>query len=94
MNWNAREMANHFLIRANAIHPDEGFSESEKAGMMGTQDLFYQCYVNSFDRSKLIEFLNATVSGDVKVPDDIDEQDAYREGFMAAAKRVKMEVEK
>jgi hypothetical protein len=94
MIWDSRKEANDYLIKANAIHPEEGFTKEEKAGMAGRQDLFYECYVNSFDKTKLIEFLETTISGNVKVPEEIEEQEAYKESFIDTAQFVKGDLER
>jgi hypothetical protein len=90
MSWQSREKANHFLMRANAIHPEEAFDD-ERVSLLAAQDLFYECYMNSFSKEKVIEFLEKTIKGDVKVPDDVDE-DVYRKAFVKQANVVLEEV--
>jgi hypothetical protein len=87
MNWQSRERANHFLTRANAIHPEEAFDNGEKFTLLAAQDLFYECYMNSFSRDKVIEFLEKGIAGDVKVPEDADEQ-LYKRAFIKKAVEV------
>ncbi len=86
--WDARKMANNFLMKANAIRPEEADGLKEKSGLMATQEIFYECYMNSFDEKKVVEFLrSASSNGEVKLPEDVDEQ-AYTTSFRSTAAQV------
>jgi hypothetical protein len=91
MSWQAREKANHFLMRANAIHPEEAYDD-EKFSLLAAQDVFYECYMNSFSREKVAEFLDKSINGEVKIPEDVDE-DLYKRAFIKKAIEVRAEIE-
>jgi hypothetical protein len=88
MMWDARKMASNFLMKANAIRLEDSKSLQEKSELMAMQEIFYECYMNSFDEKKVVEFLrSASVDGKIELPEDVDEQ-AYTNSFRRAATRV------
>jgi hypothetical protein len=88
MEWDSIKMGQKFLRQANALHPEEARHEGRFEDELAIQDLFYECYVTSFSRDKLIEQLKASVEGNVKIPeelpDDFNEQ-KYRKAYSKQA---------
>lgn len=92
MSWDARKMASDFLMKANAVRPEDADNRKERSGLLATQEIFYECYMNSFSREKVLEFLNLMSSdGKVEIPEDVDEQE-YTTAFRSTAARVLREM--
>ncbi|MBT1701855.1 hypothetical protein [Chryseosolibacter indicus] len=84
-------MAQKFLQRANGLHPEEERGSEDYEPLLAQQDLYYECYMASFSRDKVIEFLNKCITGDIKIPEDVNE-DSYRKAYAVNAKRVLQEL--
>ncbi|HYG02009.1 MAG TPA: hypothetical protein VD927_06155 [Chryseosolibacter sp.] len=81
-------MANRFLTRANALHPDEADSSDEKYLLQGRQDVLYECYMNSFSKSVLLSFLQKASEGDIgKIPDGVDDV-IYKRAYVKESEAV------
>jgi hypothetical protein len=96
MEWNSIQMAQKFLQRANALHPEEGASEGRFEEELARQELLYECYMMSFSKEKLISFLNDAIAGKTKLPDEVklDDESRYRSAYAQEAKVLMIEVEK
>lgn len=81
-------MAQRFLQKANAIHPEEFDDEHAKADAMAQQSLYYECYMCSFGRDQLLDKLVAIVAGQIDVPEADVDRDRFRQTFIAEARRV------
>ena len=55
MVWDKFEMAQKFLRRANAIHPEDAIDAKQHDEALALQDVYYDCYMSSFSREDLIE---------------------------------------
>lgn len=87
--WNRFAAAQKFLLKANSIHPEKG--ESDYETMLASQDLYDACYVESFSRERLIGFLEGVISGDVRIPKDVD-AGHYKKAYMLEATAVLKEI--
>lgn|GEM_PF-5922192 len=90
MSWDPVSVAGKFLQKANAIHPEDAEGESY-ADRLAAQELYYECYMCSFSRDKLVEFLQSSVAGNIKVPDNVQEK-KYRVAFVREAERLLKEL--
>lgn len=84
MSWNSIQMAQHYLSRANAIHPEEAENETIRDKNLAIQDLYYECYQESFDKSRLVALLEGVLMGNVKIPKEVNEEN-YKRAFMDEA---------
>jgi hypothetical protein len=96
--WDARKKAQEYLQKANAIHPEESRFEGGYEQDLALQNVYYECYMMSFDPAKLKEFLASAVDGKVKMPENDEEeieidQALYRQEFMKHAKSLLVEFE-
>ena len=72
MTWDSLKMAERFLRQANALYPEEARSEGSFEEVLARQDLYYECYMNSFSKEKVVDFLNQSLNGNIKCPDEVD----------------------
>jgi hypothetical protein len=93
MEWNSIKMAQHFLSRANGLHPEEERGSEAYEVLLAQQDLYYECYMTSFSKEKLIQFLDKSISGDVKIPEEEVDEDRYRKAYAMRAKTTLGEIE-
>jgi hypothetical protein len=91
MTWDSRKMADVYLKRANAIHPEEEL-ESEKDSLLALQNLYYECYMMAFSYPKLIEMLKVSAGGKFEVPEDVNEK-IYRDAYMSNAGKLAAELQ-
>jgi hypothetical protein len=95
MEWNSIQMAQKFLQRANALHPEEAASEGRFEEELARQELLYECYMMSFSKEKLISFLNDAMAGKMKLPDEVElDESRYRSAYAQEARVLIIEVEK
>lgn len=92
MNWDNIKMAQKFLSVANALHPDDHNVEDEKTTIMAKQDFFFECYMNSFSRDRLIQCLRTASAGQVTIPEDVEES-VYRKAYVFEAQKLLKEIE-
>jgi hypothetical protein len=81
--WDPVSAARDFLQKANAIHPEDADADSY-AAQLAVQDLYYECYMASFSKEKLIEFLNTVTEGTIKIPENVHEK-KYRAAYSKEA---------
>ena len=85
-------MAEKFLTRANGIHPDEALDSSAHDEMLARQNVLYECYMNSFGKNELIEFLYKAIANNFHTPEEVDDK-IYRAAYVAQARQILKEVE-
>lgn len=90
MTWNGVAMAQHFLKLANALHPQDAFSETERVMIQAKQDLYYECYMSSFDEHTLMDMLGRILSGVIKHPESVKGYHELYELHIAQEARVVM----
>ena len=103
MKWDSIKMAQKFLQQANGLHPEEAKYEGRFEEVLAHQELYDECYMTSFNRDKLIEFLKGAVAGKINLPKPEDEsedpveeidEEKYREAYAQLASQILSEVEK
>ena len=96
MEWDKFKIAQKFLQKANAIHPEEAGSSEGYAEALALQDVNYDCYMSCFSREDLIKRLQAVVSGKIEKPEeeeDLDEE-TYRATYVKQAKLILASIER
>lgn len=93
MNWDSVKMAQKFLQKANAIHPEDAGDEKEHDENLARQDVYYDCYMSSFSRENLIKRLNEMVAGKIEMPEEEVDEEHYRSIYIREAKSVLESVE-
>ena len=88
MDWDKFKMAQKFLQRANAIHPEDAVNEALQEQALALQNVYYDCYMSSFSKDALITRLQQIIDGDFEMPEDekVVNEKQYRETYMAEAK--------
>lgn len=88
-------MAQRFLQKANAIHPEDADDEPARVNALARQDVYYDCYMSSFSREDLMKRLAIVIDGNFEMPeeDDVDEAQ-YRATYISEARVVLASVEK
>jgi hypothetical protein len=90
MSWDKFKMAQKFLQRANAIHPEDADTEAGRVEALALQDVYYDCYMSSFSKEDLIKRLSAVIAGSIDMPDDEEDLDEtrYREVYIKEAQNI------
>jgi hypothetical protein len=85
--WDKFSMAQKFLQKANAIHPEDSHDYDEALAL---QDVYYDCYMSSFSKEDLLKRLQEVVAGKIELPEEEDEVDErkYRAVYMKEAKLI------
>jgi hypothetical protein len=92
MEWDKFEMAQKFLRKANAIHPEDSDDADEA---LAIQDVYYECYMSSFSRDNLLKRLAEIANGDIVLPEEIELDEAkYRSVCIREAKAIILSLEK
>lgn len=95
MAWDKFRMAQKFLQRANAIHPEDADGETAHAEALAMQDVYYDCYMSSFSREDLLKRLNDIVAGKFEMPEEGEiEEEVYRATYIKEAGRIITSVER
>lgn len=83
-------MAQKFLQRANAIHPEDADTEEGRIEALALQDVYYDCYMSSFSKEDLIKRLSAVIAGNINMPEDEENLDEtrYREIYIKEAQNI------
>jgi hypothetical protein len=97
--WDSIRMAQQFLRRSNALNPEQAKQEGRYEEELAHQELLDECYMSSFSKPKLMEMLQNSINGNIKMPEDLPEGtdfnvDRYRKAFIALAKDVLGEVDR
>jgi hypothetical protein len=89
MEWDKFRMAQKFLQKANAIHPEDASSADQFNEALAMQDVYYDCYMSSFSKADLMKRLEEIVAGKITMPeeDKVDEE-KYRATFAKEAERI------
>lgn len=87
MEWDKFRMAQKFLQRANAIHPEDADDINRRVDALALQDVYYDCYMSSFSREDLLKRLADVVSGKIEMPEEeeIVDEERYRTTYMREA---------
>ena len=95
MDWDKFKMAQRFLQKANAIHPEDADDEPGRVNALARQDVYYDCYMSSFSREDLIKRLTAVIDGDFAMPEEEEVDEAqYRATYISEARVVLTSLEK
>ena len=94
MEWDKFKMAQKFLQRANAIHPEDAFDSVGRVDALARQDVYYDCYMSSFSRKDLVKRLHEVIEGKITIPEeeDLDER-RYRETYVSEARIILESIE-
>jgi hypothetical protein len=86
MDWDKFKIAQKFLQKANAIHPEEFDDAGQHDSALALQDVHYDCYMSSFSREDLLKRLREIISGKIEMPEEkeIDES-RYKEVYKKEA---------
>jgi hypothetical protein len=89
MEWDKFRMAQKFLQKANAIHPEDADTTDQFNEALALQDVYYDCYMSSFSRADLIKRLEEILAGKITMPeeDNVDEG-KYRATYGKEAGRI------
>lgn len=94
MEWDKFKMAQQFLQRANAIHPEDMDLEEGRVEAMARQDLYYDCYMSSFGREELLKRLAEVIDGKVEIPEEAESDEArYRQTYVKEARVIAASIE-
>ena len=89
MDWDKFTVAQNFLQKANAIHPEDAERSDLHDKALATQDVYYDCYMSSFSREELIKRLHDIVGGKIELPEEKEVDEVmYRETYTEQAKAV------
>lgn len=94
MAWDKFRIAQKFLQRANAIHPEDAEGERAHAEALAMQDVYYDCYMSSFSREALLKRLTEVVEGKFEMPDEGDvDENSYRQTYIKEASKIMSSIE-
>ena len=86
MEWDKFRIAQKFLQKANAIHPEDALAEARDESR-ALQDVYYDCYMSSFSREDLLKRLEEVASGKFEMPEDEEVNEGkYRATYIKEAK--------
>lgn len=82
-------MAQRFLQKANAIHPEDEHENAMRDKALAVQDVYYDCYMSSFSREDLLKRLADVLNGKFEMPDEEDVDEAvYRATYIREARSI------
>ena len=89
MEWDKFKIAQKFLKKANAIHPEDIDDKRLHDEALALQDVHYDCYMSSFSREDLLKRLHEIIGGKIEMPEEegIDES-VYREAYTKEANAI------
>ena len=95
MAWDKFKMAQKFLQRANAIHPEDANTSEQHDEALALQDVYYDCYMSSFSKDDLIKRLNEVIGGKLEMPEEekVDEE-TYRAVYLKEATRILADIQR
>lgn len=95
MEWDKFQMAQTFLQRANAMHPEDAQNGAEHEQALAVQNVYYDCYMSSFSREALIGRLQQIIGGDIEMPEDEENLDeaTYRKNYIREAQVILSSIE-
>ena len=94
MSWDKFKMAQKFLQKANAIHPEDDADIAGREKSLALQDVYYDCYMSSFSREDLIERLHDVVVGKIEMPEEEVDTERYRHHYIKEAQLILMSIER
>ena len=87
MEWDKFRMAQKFLQRANAIHPEDSVDSKSHDEALAIQDVYYDCYMSSFSREHLIKRLSDVIEGKIEMPEETEvDEGRYKAVYMKEAR--------
>jgi hypothetical protein len=94
MEWDKFKIAQKFLQKANAIHPEDAAGSEPHARALALQDVNYDCYMSSFSREDLLKRLAEIINGNITMPEEekVDEP-RYRDVYITEAKAILSSIE-
>jgi hypothetical protein len=95
MEWDKFKMAQKFLQKANAIHPEDTNDSRSHVDALSRQDLYYDCYMSSFSREDLLKRLADVIAGKIEMPDESDiDESRYKQTYISEARRILTSIER
>lgn len=95
MEWDKFRIAQKFLQKANAIHPEDAGNPDAHDEALALQDVYYDCYMSSFSRKDLLKRLEEVVSGKIEMPEEVEVDEVkYRTAYMREAKIILSSIER
>lgn len=96
MEWDKFKMAQKFLQRANAIHPEDEETATRREKALARQNVYYDCYMSSFGRKDLMQRLHEIIGGNIEMPEDEENlnEGQYRETYVEEAKVILSSIER
>ena len=95
MEWDKFRIAQKFLQKANAIHPEEAHDNGTHDEALALQDVYYDCYMSSFSREHLLKRLQDVVTGKFELPEEPEvDEEKYRSTYIREARSVLSSVER
>jgi len=89
MDWDKFKIAQKFLQKANAIHPEDEEDGDRRDRSLALQDVYYDCYMSSFSRKDLIKRLEEIVAGKIELPEEEEvNADKYRTAYTQEAQKI------
>ncbi len=80
-------MAQMFLQKANAMHPEDTDNEALHDQALALQDVYYDCYMSSFSREDLLIRLEQILDGKIELPEEGDvSEKTYKEAYVKEAR--------
>ncbi len=94
MDWDKFKIAQKFLQKANAIHPEDTERSDLHDRALALQDVYYDCYMSSFTRADLLKRLHEIIVGKIELPEEqkVDEV-KYKETYANEAKSILSSIE-
>ena len=94
MEWDKFRMAQKFLQRANAIHPEDVDGSGARSASLAMQDVYYDCYMSSFSRDVLLRRLEEVADGKFELPEteEVDES-VYKATYIREAGKIFKSIE-
>jgi len=94
MTWDKFKMAQHFLQRANTIHPEDAAGPDAHDEALALQDVYYDCYMSSFTKEDLLKRLQEIAEGKIELPEEekVNEEN-YKTIYAREAKRILSSIE-
>lgn len=94
MGWDKFKIAQKFLQKANAIHPEDAETSVLHDQALAMQDVYYDCYMSSFSREDLLKRLHEIAGGKIELPEETEvDEEKYRETYIKEAKSVLSSIE-
>lgn len=95
MTWDKFRMAQKFLQKANAIHPEDSNDERTRDEALAIQDVYYDCYMSSFSKEDLLKRLADVVAGKFEMPDEEDvDESIYKSTYIREAGKIMSSIER